>query len=73
MINRYPGDCALCGANVPANGGKLIRQGRVLRPVHLACAEAGNAVIDIKIGDHTYTRNACGRCIDAPCCGCCTI
>ena len=21
----------------------------------------------------TFTRNARGRCIDAPCCGCCTI
>jgi hypothetical protein len=28
------------------------------------------------IGDHgpsTFYRNKQGRCIDAPCCGCCTI
>ena len=27
----------------------------------------------ITIGGRDYFRNKAGRCIDAPCCGCCTI
>ena len=27
----------------------------------------------LNIGGRDYYRNKAGRCIDAPCCGCCTI
>ncbi len=32
-----------------------------------------NGVISIRTSGGSFTRNANGRCEDAPCCGCCTI
>ncbi len=31
------------------------------------------SVIEIRTSGGTFSRNAAGRCEDAPCCGCCTI
>lgn len=73
-VNRYAGACAVCGARVPAQGGLLTRSASgAYAPVHLACAGGEVRVMEVRIGDRTFTRNARGRCEDAPCCGCCTI
>lgn len=70
--NRYPAPCYYCGARVPAQAGSLFRSGRIWKVAHTAC-ERGERVNTIVIGEREYTRNARGRCEDAPCCGCCTI
>lgn len=82
--NKYKGRCGECGLTVPARGGRLERRAGSWVVHHLACAEAENnrqgplskrspAVMSIVIGGNHYIRNSRGRCIDAPCCGCCTI
>ncbi|KKL58140.1 hypothetical protein LCGC14_2228360 [marine sediment metagenome] len=70
--NRYPGSCVYCSGPVRAFAGVLLRRAGAWTVAHTACEE-GDGVTVIQIGDHTYTRNARGRCEDAPCCGCCTI
>ena len=36
--------------------------------------DQGRYISDIfKLGGREYYRNKAGRCIDAPCCGCCNI
>ena len=72
-VNKYAGPCGVCGARVPAKGGLLGKKGGAWYAVHLACEGGTPGVIDIQIGGNHYTRNARGRCEDAPCCGCCTI
>lgn len=70
--NRYPAECAVCANTVPANGGTLTRRGRGWRVTHLACADGTPAVMSVTLNSGvTITRNARGRCEDAPCCGCC--
>jgi hypothetical protein len=72
-VNKHPAPCSLCGHTVPVNGGKLERKGRRWIVTHLSCGEAGEGtVISFEVGDQTFTQNSRGRCIDAPCCGCCT-
>lgn len=74
MTNKYPGRCRYCGGRVPAYGGRLSKNGKRWVVSHLPCEEDGADRVDtIRIGDKTFTRNARGRCEDAPCCGCCTI
>lgn len=69
---KYPGYCKKTGARILAGdlinwykgGAVLLRRG------------GGNINVITLIGDQgpkTYYQNARGRCIDAPCCGCCTI
>ena len=75
-VNRRPGPCSACGGTVPENGGVMYPQGRgnAWKVYHLACDRDGSAQVDvIGIGGKEYIRNKNGRCIDAPCCGCCTI
>jgi len=72
MVNRYPAPCSICGGTVPASGGKLERQGNRWNVTHLACAEGGKVNV-FWIGGRSYTQNVNGRCIDAPCCGCCDM
>lgn len=59
MSNKYPGTCNGCGDAVPANAGVCYRVGRkwIVR-----CS-------DCAPGESSTSRR--GRCIDAPCCGCC--
>jgi hypothetical protein len=71
-VNKFRAPCAVCGNEVPANGGNLDRSGRRWIVRHLACAK-GPAVIEIRTSGGSFIRNAKGRCEDAPCCGCCTI
>ena len=73
MVNKYPGDCAVCGSTVPTNGGVLVKRGIRLQPIHLACAEGGSVVEFVTSRGRVLIRNRRGRCEDAPCCGCCTV
>ena len=69
---KYAGRCATTGARIIA--GDLIEWSKA-GAVLLKRAAAGVNAITL-IGDQgpkTFYRNARGRCIDAPCCGCCTI
>lgn len=72
-VNRYKAPCAVCGNQVPANGGKLVRKARGWVPVHLACESGQPGVVSYTFSSgETVTQNRDGRCEDAPCCGCCT-
>jgi len=69
IIARYSGKCAATGR--PFNVGDLIDYNKAKKRAVLI---AENKAIEIKFANgDTFYRNARGRCIDAPCCGCCTI
>jgi hypothetical protein len=80
-LNKYPGRCAKCGANVAAGAGTLQRaRGGGWSVLHVDCHAASSSpargavrVNTIRTSGGTFTRNIRGRCEDAPCCGCCTI
>jgi hypothetical protein len=72
MIAKFPGKCKKTGARILT--GDLIHWSKA-GAVLLERAAAGVNVITL-IGDQgpkTFYQNMRGRCIDAPCCGCCTI
>jgi hypothetical protein len=75
-VNKYPAPCAVCGATVPAHGGTLTRfrggRGGYL-VTHLTCEASGAPMVDVFTFNSgaTMRQNRNGRCIDAPCCGCC--
>lgn len=72
--NKYPARCATCRVQVPANGGTLTKRGRRWIVNHLDCKAAGAPrvmVTRFSSGAEVY-QNVGGRCIDAPCCGCCS-
>ena len=73
--NRYKASCSVCGSMVPANGGTLTKKGRNWDVRHLACDKGQSSVVSFYFegSGKTMTRNAKGMCIDAPCCGCCTV
>ena len=82
MTARYPGTCAHSGA--PIYRGDDITFDTVTRKAFLTepgdCSVASrtktpkNYVSDVfNIGGREFYRNKRGLCIDAPCCGCCTI
>jgi hypothetical protein len=69
MNAKYAGHCALTGK--PFNAGDLIDYNKAKKRAVLV---AENKPIEIRFASGaTFYRNARGRCIDAPCCGCCTI
>jgi len=69
MNAKYAGHCALTGK--PFNAGDLIDYNKAKKRAVLV---AENKSIEIRFASGaTFYRNARGRCIDAPCCGCCTI
>jgi hypothetical protein len=69
MNAKYAGRCALTGR--PFNAGDLIDYNKAKKRAVLV---AENKPIEIRFASGaTFYRNARGRCIDAPCCGCCTI
>lgn len=75
MTNRYPGLCRICSGRVPAKGGVLFKVAGVFAVAHTACAGKGEpSVITTYFPSTgaTVTQNARGRCIDSPCCGCCS-
>lgn len=83
MLAKYRGICAISGA--PIYPYDQIKYDTVTRKAWLtehddcnvnpeATVDNGKYIADtIRIGRNTYYRNKKGRCIDAPCCGCCTI
>lgn len=81
---RYSGACAACSGRL-AVGDRIAHGGRG-QALHPACAAAGD-VSPVGNRRRSRSRrvhefrtssgwvgyqNAAGRCIDAPCCGCCT-
>jgi hypothetical protein len=72
LTAKYPGHCKKTGARILA--GDLIEWSKA-GAVLLKRAAAGVNAITLmgEQGAKTFYRNARGRCIDAPCCGCCTI
>ena len=73
MVNKYPAPCCYCGNLVPVNGGKVWKRGRKWVCAHLACKQTSSAeVVCIRTSTGSFTQNSRGRCIDAPCCGCCS-
>ena len=82
MLAKYRGRCALSGA--PIYPGDQITYDTATKKAFLCepgdCNVTGaylgqkKRISDVfSIGGHEYYRNKQGRCIDAPCCGCCTI
>lgn len=71
-VNKYAGNCSVCGATVPANGGTLRRRGRAWLVAHTACDRGRPAVTVARFNSGgSVWQNVRGRCEDAPCCGCC--
>jgi hypothetical protein len=77
MTNRYPGNCEACGEHVAKGGGTIRKAGGRWKVKHTDCENAakGTKIVHTRFyGEHGPTdvfQNANGRCIDAPCCGCC--
>jgi hypothetical protein len=82
MLAKYRGRCALSGA--PIFPGDQITYDTATKKAFLCepgdCSVTGAYLGQKKrvsnvfsIGGQEYYRNKHGRCIDAPCCGCCTI
>ena len=83
MIAKYRGRCAVSGAAI--SPGDEITYCTSSKKAWLH--EPGDCRVDtgaylgnkkrvsdvFNIGGSEYYRNKSGRCIDAPCCGCCTI
>jgi hypothetical protein len=69
---KYAGICSATGR--PFNAGDLIDYNKAKKRAVLM-AENKAIAVTLFDGDKasTFYRNARGRCIDAPCCGCCTI
>lgn len=68
MRAKYPGRCSVSGARI--NPGDDIKFDTVTRRAWLE--EPGDSRVIFTRGN-AFHRNPRGRCIDAPCCGCCTI
>lgn len=86
-VNHVETACVLCGCLIPVNGGNDVQvhlEGLNLPGVrttgyaHPACIEAvrnGDTtpqVTEIRTSGGTLRQNKKGRCLDAPCCGCCS-
>lgn len=74
MIAKYKGTCAISGAAI--RPGDQITYDTASKKAWFT--EPGDCRVNtITLNEQgryrTFTRNAAGRCIDAPCCGCCTI
>jgi len=77
MIAKYKGTCARTGA--PIRPGDEIQYDTATRKAWITDEDdrmtitSNRYVSDVfQIGGHEYYQNKNGRCIDAPCCGCCT-
>jgi hypothetical protein len=77
MTNRYSGQCVQCHETVPAGLGTVTKRNRAWRIDCNACtgrmAQSTDLVCVKLSSGWTGTRNARGRCEDAPCCGCCSF
>jgi hypothetical protein len=73
--NRYKGNCAYCGHLVAARAGYLIGSRGNWKVAHMECHKSGEPQVTstyFPSTGQTVYQNARGRCIDAPCCGCCS-
>ena len=71
---KFKGKCRATGKTI--NPGDIVDYDTSTRALYLASRTQDSAryVSDIfGINGKEYYRNKKGRCIDAPCCGCCTI
>ena len=72
MRAKYAGRCSRTGA--PIRAGDEIVYDTTTRTAWITCEDDIDTITLNDQGQYrTFTRNARGRCIDAPCCGCCTI
>lgn len=75
--NRYAGRCEACGTVVPPFKGQITKQGRRWATWCAEHGERSDGIVCVRVGGREggtdLYRNARGRCIDAPCCGCCTF
>jgi len=78
MQAKYPGKCSLSGARI--NPGDFIlydtdTKRAQLEPDNDRMTFTTSArVSDVfNFSGREFYRNKAGRCLDAPCCGCCTI
>jgi len=70
--NKYKGDCETCGEIVNPGSGLLSKRGARWIVRHVSCDKPRIHIIEFSSGAVEY-QNANGKCIDAPCCGCCTM
>lgn len=76
-VNKYRGICPVCRAPVAPNAGYLEKQFGRWKAIHVPCfdtapGEESAIVVTRFAGGATVYQNRNGRCIDAPCCGCCS-
>jgi len=77
FIAKYRGRCTRTGSTILP--GDVIDYRKGTRKLVLIESKGAAAVDTIALGNQytgtykVFTRNARGRCEDAPCCGCCTI
>lgn len=74
--NKYGGTCDACGSYVKAGEGNLFKAFGKYAVTHRTCPEPRQGVPRVTTtrfssGAVVY-QNSRGRCIDAPCCGCCS-
>jgi len=69
MRAKYAGTCEKTGA--PIKAGDTIQYNTRTRRAYLA--PAGLVILYNNGRPQYFMRNPRGRCIDAPCCGCCPI
>ena len=72
IIAKYSGTCAATGARI-LPGDEISYKNK--RPVLLTrkTHAIDQIILNGEHGARAYYQNARGRCIDAPCCGCCTL
>jgi hypothetical protein len=71
MQAKYPGRCIRTGAAIKP-GDNILWHGKG-RSELVSTDRVDTITLNNQGVYRTYTQNARGRCIDAPCCGCCTI
>jgi hypothetical protein len=69
---KYTGTCASTGARILPGDVIQWSKGRAVL-LDRRAAQVDAITLFSERGPKTYYQNARGRCIDAPCCGCCTI
>jgi hypothetical protein len=72
MKNKYPGTCINCKSKVEAGAGEARKSKRGRWYVLCGeCTGSRSHVFRMNSGAEVLV-NVNGRCIDAPCCGCCS-
>ena len=66
MMNKYPGNCAMCGHIVGAGEGIAFKNGTSRKGWSVQHSEGGCE--NASTGSY---KKKYGTCEDAPCCGCC--